>query len=348
MGALTLAALVRALGRGVDPVYYLVGDEDILKDEAVVAIAERVLDPAARPLNLDDRRAGDLDPESFHTLVNTVPLLTERRVVVIRGVEAWKRKPKLRDIVARYVAAPAGGTVLVLVQSAGEKPDAALAERATLVALDRLKPERVGAWLRHRAKALGLALEPEAAEHLQNATGGDLAVLEGELSKLAATLGERSVTLDDVTRFVGVRHGETPFDLVDAIMERESAHATDLLDTVLGQPGVTGVRVVMMLGTALLGTRAVRAQFERGARGGALESAAFTVLRAARPPGLRSWHDEAARWARWATRWTDAELIDAMRRALDADRALKSAVVSREAAVLERLVLALAPRHEAA
>lgn len=349
MGALSLTALVRALGRGLlDPVYYLVGEEDVLKDEAVRAISERALGPTVPELNVDDRRAADLDPEAFHTLVNTVPLLADRRLVVVRGVEAWKRKPKTREVLGRYLSAPAPNTVLILVQSADEKPDATMAAHATMVELSRLKPDRVGAWIRHRAQALGLTLEPGAAEHLQNATGSDLASLASELAKLAATHGDQPVTPDDVSRFVGVKHGETPFDLIDAIMERSSGRAADLVGPVLEQPGITAVRVVMMLGTALLGTRAVRARFERGARGRALESAAFAILRTSRPPGLRSWRDEASRWARWAKGWTDAELANALRRTLEADRALKSAVVSRESAVIQGLVLALAPGGEAA
>src|SRR5207302_2117748 len=100
MGALTFDALLRSLTRGGQggegagkgegapaAVYYLHGDEDVLKDEAVRALVDRVLDDASRDFNLDQRRAGDLDPEAFHSLVNTPPLLAAVRVVVLREVE---------------------------------------------------------------------------------------------------------------------------------------------------------------------------------------------------------------------------------------------------------------------
>src|SRR2546427_5398743 len=74
MGALTFDALLRSLKQGApDPVYYLHGDEDVLKDEAIRALVERAVDPAARDFNVDQRSAADLDPEAFHTLVNTPP-----------------------------------------------------------------------------------------------------------------------------------------------------------------------------------------------------------------------------------------------------------------------------------
>ena len=48
MGALTFDALLRSLKQGApDPVYYLHGEEDVLKDEAVRALLERAVDPTA-------------------------------------------------------------------------------------------------------------------------------------------------------------------------------------------------------------------------------------------------------------------------------------------------------------
>ena len=51
MPALTFDALLRGLKRGAtDPVYYLHGEEDVLKDEAARALIERTVEPAsARP-----------------------------------------------------------------------------------------------------------------------------------------------------------------------------------------------------------------------------------------------------------------------------------------------------------
>src|SRR5216117_1894358 len=93
MGALSYDALLRSLKPGAtpDPVYYFHGDEDVLKDEAVRALVELVLDPSARDFNLDRRSAADLDPGAFHSLVNTPPMLAPRRVVVLRGLEDLKK-----------------------------------------------------------------------------------------------------------------------------------------------------------------------------------------------------------------------------------------------------------------
>src|SRR5213083_93225 len=107
MAVVTFDALLRGLKQGGTPaaVYYLHGDEDVLKDEAVRALVDRMLDPGARDFNFDQRSAADLDPEAFHALVNTPPLLAPTRAVILRGVEQVKKTSGLYKELIRYLAA---------------------------------------------------------------------------------------------------------------------------------------------------------------------------------------------------------------------------------------------------
>jgi len=351
MGALSYDALLRSLKPGAtpDPVYYFHGDEDVLKDEAVRALVELVVDPSARDFNLDRRSAADLDPGAFHSLVNTPPMLAPRRVVVLRGLEDLKKTSKARQEVLRYLAAPSPTTLLVLVQGAGTPPDPELARGATTVAVEPLPPARVLKWMAHQARQLRLRLEPDAAELLAAAVGNDLGALAQELGKLSALAIGRSATRDDVAALVGVRQGETLQDFVDAALERRAAAAARLVEPVLEQAGMTGVRMVTALGTAVLGTALARAELDRGTTIPRLESVVLSAVRAARPWGVGNWQDTASRWARWATLWSAAELRGALRLALTADRALKSSTVTDERGILMQLVLAWGvPAREAA
>ena len=351
MGALSYDALLRSLKPGAtpDPVYYFHGDEDVLKDEAVRALVELVVDPSARDFNLDRRSAADLDPGAFHSLVNTPPMLAPRRVVVLRGLEDLKKTSKARQEVLRYLAAPSPTTVLLLVQGAGTPPDPELARGATTVAVEPLPPARVLKWMAHQARQLRLRLEPDAAELLAAAVGNDLGALAQELGKLSALAIGRSATRDDVAALVGVRQGETLQDFVDAALERRAAAAARLVEPVLEQAGMTGVRMVTALGTAVLGTALARAELDRGTTSPRLESVVLSAVRAARPWGVGNWQDTASRWARWATLWSAAELRGALRLALTVDRALKSSTVTDERGILMQLVLAWGvPAREAA
>ena len=128
-------ALLLSLKRGeLHPVYYLTGPEDVLKDEATRQIIEAALDPSLRDFNLDQRAAPQLDPDGLHSLLNTPPMMAERRVVLLREVEGLKKKPRVHAVLDAYLARPSPDTVLVMIQGSGEeKADAELARRSMAV-----------------------------------------------------------------------------------------------------------------------------------------------------------------------------------------------------------------------
>jgi len=199
----------------------------------------------------------------------------------------------------------------------------------------------------HHASKLSLTLEPDAVALLIEAVGNDLSALARELEKLASLAGDRPATAADVTALVGVRRGETVHDLVEAALARNAARAAQLVEPVLEQAGMSGVKILMLLGTQLVGTALARAERDRG--GSRVEDTVFRTLLAARPYGLRSYKDEAARWARWSALWTSVELSAALRAALVADRALKNTTVTDDRGIVMQLVLGFAAtRREAA
>lgn len=339
--------LLRALGRGeLAPVYYLFGPEDILKEEASRAILERALEPHERDFNLDQRSAQGLDPEELHALVNSLPMLATRRVVMVRDTEAWKKKSGPREVLSRYLQNPSNDTVLILIEGAppedkqkGWEPDEAIVGRAYAVSFDPLPPDRVIRWLAYHGKRLGITFAEGAAEHLAAATGYDLGLLQSELEKLGSLADTGPISRDQIAELVGVRHGETLEDWVDAVLGDDTPRAVALGRRVLEQAGVSGVKMVATLGTALVGLRLARAHYDRGLRGGQLERLLMDRLRQTRPFGLGDWKKVTGDWSRRATAWPASRLRKAVRSTLEADLALKGTRVSDDASVLTDLVL---------
>jgi DNA polymerase-3 subunit delta len=351
MPAQTYDALLRALAKGdLAPVYYLYGPQDVLKDEAVHAIADRALDPALRDFNFDQRSAGQLDPEAIFTLCTTLPMMAERRVVVLRDVEGWKRRPKTRAAFLRYLERPVPETVVVLVQGSTEaEPDRELVRGVCAVPCEALPADRARRWLLRRAGTLGVALEDAAADHLVAVADGDLGALAAELQKLAALGGGAPLSVEQVGELVGIRRGETTFDWRDAVLDGQAGRAAAMITPLLDQPGVTAVRLVTLLGTSLIGVGLARSHYDRGVRGGTLQQRLFDKIRALRLFGLPEWKAESGRWARWAAAWPAQRVRDGIRAACDADQALKNTAVSDERGILTDLVLRLTvPQVEAA
>jgi DNA polymerase-3 subunit delta len=343
-------AFYRSLTKGGPAaVYYLHGAEDILKDEAVRAIIDRTLDPSLRDFNLDTRSAPQLDPESLFSLCATLPMMSDRRVVVLRDIEGLKRKPKVRATLLKYLERPSPETVLVLVQGSGDEgEDKEIARAAQSVTCAPLPPERVLKWLLNRASASGVRLEEAAAAHLVRSVGTELGPLTSELAKLAA-LPEELLTVERLGELVGVRHGETGFDWRDAVFDGRIPDAVRLLGPILDQPGSSGVKLATLAGTTLIGIGIARGFVDRGTRGRALDEAVFETIRRNRVYGLLPWSEEKARWIRWASAWSAQRVHAGLRAILDADRALKMTSISDERGILADMVLKMAPaRLEAA
>lgn len=344
MPKLSIDALLRAPRRGesLAPVNYLYGPEDLLKEEAIQAVVGRMLDPGLRDFNLDQRSAAQLDPEAVFSLCNTPPMMAERRVVVIRDVEAWKRKAKAKDAFLGYLERPSPDTIVLLVQGAGEEnEDKELAQRAATFFCEPLNADRAAKWVQHYAKRQQIAVEPGAAEHLVRVVGTDLAALAAEIAKLAALAGDEPIDTDRLADIMGVRHGETKLDWRNAVLDGDTARATRLLGPILAQSGVSGVSLVTLLGTTLVGVSVARSFHERNQRGAQLENAIIGLFKRSRVFGLQSWGEESKCWARWAAAWSAPRLRHALRATLAADTALKGTTISDEHGILLNLVLTL-------
>jgi len=342
--------LYKLIRKGTIPAaVYLHGSEDPLKDEAIQELLDRVLDPGLRDFNLDVRSAASLDTGDVATLLTTLPMMADRRVVIIRDVEAWTKRAKAKQAVLQGLEKPAPETLLILVQGAGEdEPDADLARHAWSVDCGRLPPERAGKWLVKEAAKVGVSLAPAAVDHLVRALDASLGDLRAEVGKLAGLAGPEPLDVDQVSRLLGVRHGETIHDWRDAVMGGDAGRAALILPSLLAQPGVSGVKLVTLLGQALVGTALAAAHRQEGRRGRALEGAVLDSLKRTRVWGL-DYREAAAQWCRWSERWTADRARAAIAAARDTDQALKDTTVSDEAGLLVDLVMRLAlPLREAA
>ena len=347
MPAARTKPLRHALDEGsFEPVYYFHGDDDFLKDEAVRRLIERAVDPATRDFNLEQRRGSELDGETLGTLLDTLPMMAERRVVVVRDVPALRKDA--RAALDAYLQRPAPETVLVLVAPVGAKAEKTLLERATAVTFDPLDDKKLPAWIaRHAKENLHISITPGASALLQSTVGSDLPQLASELEKLASYVegsGGTGRVIDEaaVAEVVGVRHGETPADLLDRIADRDARGALALLPHVMIQPKMSAVVFVMMLTTQTLALAWARAALDEGLSRSRLPGEFFELLKQGswNLTG-RPWGEAVSAWTRAVDRWSAPALDRALDLLLQTDIALKESKVSSDEQLLGTLVLAL-------
>jgi len=343
MSASSLKTLRDAIKRrAFDGAYYIIGEDEYQKDEAVRQLIDSAVDPASKDFNLDIRRASELDAESLAVLLSTPPMMAERRVVVLRDVSGLRKDP--RKALDQYLLQPAANVLLVMTENSGAKIDDLLASASTSLQFDPLSGDRVPKWItQHTSNALGLVITEPAVELLQAAVGNDLHQLAGELDKLASFVEGRSQEIgeDAVGAVVGVRRGETQADLLDAVADRSVTRAMDLIPHILAQPKTTAVSVVMALSTQMLAISWGRAKLDEGLPRARLSQEYSNLLRETRAFTGRPWGSAAAVWTRAAERWSRESLDRALDLLLETDVALKESRVSSEEQLLASLVLSL-------
>jgi len=333
--------------RAFDGAYYISGEDDYQKDDAVRQLIDAALDSGSRDFNLDIRRAGDLDAETLGILLSTPPMMAERRIVVVR--DAGTLKKDARRALDEYLNRPASDMLLILTCPAGSKPDPGLAGKATVLQFDPLTGDRIPKWIAHHATTeLGIRISEPAIELLQAAVGSDLHHLAAEIDKLASYMEGKGEEIgeDAVAAVVGVRRGETQADLLDAVADRNVTRSLELIPHILGQPKSTGVSIVMALTTQMLAISWGRAKLDEGLSKGRLGQEYFNLLKESGAYTGRPWGSAISVWARAAERWTREGLDHALDVLLEADVALKESRVSSDEQLLATVVLSLCAADE--
>lgn len=226
----------------VFPIYVLWGPENLLKEEAIAALENHCVEPDYREF---DREVLDTATHSLEVIlsaVHQIPFGSSKRLVIVRGAEAWRDRAraaeaeKLAQIVPHL---PPTGCLLLIVSQADEekrktvltpKLDKVIAEHGMFVLCRSLTREEAKAWLVQKAKAQGKTFQPEALTCLLDAVGTDMQCLSQELEKLwAYTAHKDNISLENVRELVTETPEDVIFAAVDATTRRESDRALALL-----------------------------------------------------------------------------------------------------------------------
>jgi len=320
--------------------YLFHGDNEFLKEEKVRALIERATDVATREFNLDVRRASELDTASLALALDSLPMMAAQRILVIREIAALKKDSLM--MLRSHLERPAASIVLLLIASAGTKPDTALSEHCLAVEFKPLNEDELVIWLSRHAASVGATIQPNAAELLCRTTGNDLALLTAEFDKLRSYANGGTIDELVVTAVAGVRHGETLGDLLDLLAVREGPRAILLLGRTLVQPKTTAVSILMALTTQTIALGWALAASARGLPQRQLERELFGLLKET-PSSLvgRPWGEAVKAWVQALRHWDRSSVDQTLELVLAADAALKDTRVSSEEQILGSLMLSI-------
>jgi DNA polymerase-3 subunit delta len=224
-------------------------DESVLRS-AVHELVDTLVGDGDRAMMVDEFDGDEYELRSVVDAAQTPAFLTDKRVVVARGVDRFTGDA-LTPLVA-YLADPLDTTDLVLVVHAGSVPkklgDAVKAVGVVVNTSPPARPKDRQEWITEHIAAAGLRIRPDAASRLGQWLGEDAGRLDGILATLTSTYGSsHTLTYDDIEPFLGDAGGVPPWDFIDAIDGGNTTVALTLLGRMMHAGGRHPLQIMAIL-----------------------------------------------------------------------------------------------------
>lgn len=206
---------------------FLYGDDNLRVKERALDLKRKFLekfDPAG--MNVDEILVRDAAPELGHVFqaVQAAPFLSEKRLVIIRGLLEALKKPESKKWIEGFTKTPASTVVVFadsLTSAEFEKKELwkALSTLPDVhkYPLPRLDGSELSTWAKERVLKHGLTITPTILEDIIARTNKDAWRIDAELQKLAAYANGDVVTLQMVDLLVRADVEADIFALMDAL-----------------------------------------------------------------------------------------------------------------------------------
>jgi len=232
------------------PVHLVKGADDVLRGEALTELLDELVGDGDRSLLVDEF---DLDSAKLGAAIDaaqTIPFLTDRRVVVVRRFGRFSKADDVAELVA-YLDDPLDSSSLVLVWEksvkATENGDGVSAKPMIPQSLtkaikacggqviDAAPGSKLDAWVPDQLHSAGLDVEPRAVRVIVDSLGEDAGALVEVIGRLKGVAEPgTTMTVADVEPLLGRAGGVVPWDLTDAIDRGDVPTSIDLLRRMVG------------------------------------------------------------------------------------------------------------------
>lgn len=218
-------------------VHLLTGDDESILRSKAHELVHQLVGDGDRSLMVDEFDGEEYELRQVVDAAQTMPFLTDRRVVVARDVGRFNADD-LTPLLG-YLGDPLDSTDLVLVAGGGRlaKKLADAVKAAGGATTNTTPPNRAKdrqAWVRTEAEAHGLRLDGAAAARIADQLGDGVGRLEGILGVIRSTYGDGvKIGVSDVEPFLGEAGGVPPWDFTDAIDAGRTATALTLMSRMM-------------------------------------------------------------------------------------------------------------------
>lgn len=312
-------------------IFVIAGKEDSLVNAECDKLVGELLSPEEKTTGLFSADPGEVSAIEILDELRTLPFLTDKRVVVVRGADKFVSAN--RELLERYFDGPCGTGILVLTVNTWDsrtKLAKKLGAVGTLINVTQPKawqlPQRL---IQYTRDAHGKNMGKDAAELLIELGGDELGRLYGEIDKLAIFAdAEKAITAEHVEQLTGHNRLFNAFAVIDAVVAGDTGQAVERLRRMFAEDKSAEYTVVGAFAFHFRRMFKARAMLEEGVKPAEVASR------------LRIWHNKEGFFLQ-LRRMPLKRIGDIMQRLADIDYAVKTGRTKAQIAI-EQLVLKLA------
>ncbi len=229
------------------PVYWLEGEEDYFIDKVVQFAEHNILSESEASFNLSVFYGRDASWSDVVNACMRYPMFADRQVVILKEGQQMKDIAKLEN----YIANPLKSTVFI-VSYKDKKVDGRsklaklLKEKGELLSTKKLYENQLPEWTSDLTRSKGYGIQQKALLLLVDHIGNDLSRIDKEIDKLLVNIGTRkTITEDDVEKYVGISKEYNPFELQNALARKDIFKAIQIVNYFEANPKAAPIQLVL-------------------------------------------------------------------------------------------------------
>lgn len=213
-------------------VYFLIGEEPYFIDAITDYISAHALNENDKAFNQLVLYGKDTDQDNIISLARKYPMMAEKQLIIIKEAQHLKSLDHLES----YLNAPLVSTILVFAYKYKKfdkrtRLAKLLSDKYVLFESEKIREDRMPAWLIKHADGTGLKIDQKAASLLVEFLGNDIGKILSELEKLRIVLpqGTKSITAEAIEKNIGISKDFNNFELNKAIVSRDVVKANRII-----------------------------------------------------------------------------------------------------------------------
>lgn len=220
---------------GIGSLYLFLGEEDFIKKEALELLTQKLIQPGLESFNLNYFDAEGAEISALINLASTVPVGSERRLVIVKNVEKLKAgsKEQLSNFLPK-IPKTTGLVLLATDLSEKDKLYTAVSNSGVIVQFADFKGVSLSKWIAEQFATKKKKIDSAALKFLEETGGNNLNLLSREIEKIATYAGEReNITKEDIEKVAVASEKWKVYQLADQIVQKDTQKALGTLDEIL-------------------------------------------------------------------------------------------------------------------